>query len=57
LLQREPALPVFHFLVGIGRPELCVEGMVVQSKWNALFSDAERNTARRRLQRAGVEQI
>jgi hypothetical protein len=57
LLGREPSLPVFHFLVGIGRPELSVEGMVVQTRWKPLFSDLERDTARGRLRRAGVEQF
>lgn len=57
LLRRDPALPVFHFLVGIGRPELCVEGMVVQPKWASLFNDAERKIARTRLQMAGVTEL
>lgn len=55
LLSTGTVLPIFQFLVGSKRVDLCVEWAVLQPEWRDLFSDDDRSKARKRLQDVGVE--
>lgn len=53
LLSSGRTLPVFQFLVEAQRVDLSMEAAVVRPRWRALFSDADREEADRRLMGAG----
>lgn len=53
LLANRRILPVTHWLVNEGHPELTLEHEIEQPRWNDLFTDADREEARRRLTIAG----
>ncbi|MFI5959729.1 hypothetical protein [Cryptosporangium sp. NPDC051539] len=45
----------FGRLVTAGRPELTIEWMMLDPKWDPLFRDQRRDAARWRLRQAGIE--
>lgn len=53
LLAKRRILPVTHWLVSRGHPELTLEHEIEQPRWADLFTDADREEARRRLAIAG----
>lgn len=53
LLADRRILPVTHWLVDQGNPELTLECEIEQPRWADLFTEAERDEARRRLTIAG----
>jgi hypothetical protein len=53
LLANHRILPVTHWLVTQGHPELTLEREIEQPRWADLFIDADREEARRRLAIAG----
>jgi hypothetical protein len=52
LLSSGRILPVTRWLLAQGRRELTMEHEIISEEWEAIFSDAERAEAERRLQRA-----
>jgi hypothetical protein len=53
LLADRRILPVTHWLVDQGHPELTLEREIEQPRWGELFTDADREEARWRLTIAG----
>jgi hypothetical protein len=53
ILHNHGILPVTHWLVNQGLPELTLEGEIELMRWADLFDEADRSKAARRLASAG----
>jgi len=53
ILANHGILPVTHWLVDQGHPELTLEREIEQMRWADLFDEADRSKAARRLAEAG----